>query len=110
MGQAAINAAANTHAQLVTIYPKLTAAQVWTMEAMTMLPGIDDYPKKTEVTYLADAQTMLNFAQANDMNLLSIWAIQRDNGGCPGTRDSNTCSGITQNTWDFSHLLEQFTS
>jgi len=27
-------------------------------------------------------------------------------GGCPGTRDSNTCSGITQNTWDFSQLLE----
>ena len=26
------------------------------MEAMTMLPGIDDYPKKTEVTYLADAR------------------------------------------------------
>jgi hypothetical protein len=52
---------------------------------------------------------MLSFAQANNMNLLSIWAIQRDNGGCPGTRDSNTCSGITQNAWDFSHLLEPFT-
>jgi hypothetical protein len=52
---------------------------------------------------------MLNFAQANNMKFLSIWAIQRDNGGCPGTRDSNTCSGIVQNTWDFSHLLEPFT-
>jgi hypothetical protein len=110
MGQAAINAANNTHTQLAGIYPTLTSAQTWAMEAMTMLPGIDDYPKKTEVTYLPDAQAMLNFAQANGMNLLSIWAIQRDNGGCPGTRDSNTCSGITQNTWDFSHLLEPFTS
>jgi hypothetical protein len=109
MGQAAINAATNTHAQLTTIFPSLTSAQLWNMEAMTLLPGIDDYPKKTEVTFLADAQAMLNFAQANNMNLLSIWAIQRDNGGCPGTRDSNTCSGITQNTWDFSHLLEPFT-
>jgi hypothetical protein len=110
MGQAAINAATNTHAQLAGIFPSLTSAQIWNMEAMTMLPGIDDYPKKTEVTYLPDAQTMLNFAQANNMNLLSIWAIQRDNGGCPGTRDSNTCSGITQNPWDFSHLLRPFTS
>jgi hypothetical protein len=109
MGQAAINAATNTHAQLSSIYPSLTSAQLWTMQAMTMLPGIDDYPKKTEVTYLPDARTMLNFAQANGMNLLSIWAIQRDNGGCPGTRDSNTCSGVTQNAWDFSHLLEPFT-
>jgi len=110
MGQAAINAANNTHAQLTSIFTNLTSAQIWNSEAMTMLPGIDDYPKKTEVTYLPDAQTMLNFAQANGMNFLSIWAIQRDNGGCPGTRDSNTCSGIAQNTWDFSHLLEPFTS
>jgi hypothetical protein len=109
MGQAAINAATNTHAQLAAIYPNLTPAQIWNTEAMTMLPGIDDYPKKTEVTYLTDAQTMLNLAHANGMNFLSIWAIQRDNGGCPGTRDSNTCSGITQNSWDFSHLLGSFT-
>src|SRR5712691_7048705 len=109
MGQAAVNAANNTHTQLTSIFPNLTSAQIWTMEGMTMLPGIDDYPKKTEVTYLPDAQTMLNFAQANGMNFLSIWAIQRDNGGCPGTKDSNTCSGIVQNTWDFSHLLEPFT-
>jgi hypothetical protein len=109
MGQAAINAASNTHTQLAGIYPGLTSTQIWTMEAMTMLPGIDDYPKKTEVTQLNDAQAMLGFAQAQNMNFLSIWAIQRDNGGCPGTRDSNTCSGITQNTWDFSHLLEPFT-
>ena len=105
MGQAAINAANNTHIQLATIDPTLT----WSNLGMTLLPGIDDYPKKTEVTSLADANTMLGFAHQQGMNFLSIWAIQRDNGGCPGTRDSNTCSGITQNTWDFSHALESFT-
>jgi len=109
MGQAAINAATNTHTQLTSIFTGQSSAQIWSMEGMTLLPGIDDYPKKTEVTSLADAQTMLNFAQANGMNFLSIWAVQRDNGGCPGTRDSNTCSGIAQNPWDFSHLLEAFT-
>jgi len=108
MGQAAINAATNTHAQMASIFPNLTSAQIWNMEGMTLLPGIDDYPKKTENTSLADAQTMLNFAQSNNMNFLSIWAIQRDNGGCPGTTDSNTCSGIVQNPWDFSHVLEPF--
>jgi len=110
MGTAAENAANNTHTQLESIFPGLTSAQIWTMEGMTMLPGIDDLKKKTEVTYEPDASTMLGFAQTNGMNFLSIWAIQRDNGGCPGTPDSNTCSGITQNTWDFSHILEPFTS
>jgi hypothetical protein len=109
MGTAAENAANATNTQLQSIFPGLTAAQAWNMEGMTLLPGIDDLRKKTEVTYEPDATTMLQFAQANNMNFLSIWAIQRDNGGCPGTVDSNTCSGITQNTWDFSHILEPFT-
>ena len=110
MGTAAENAATNTETQLQSIYPGMTAAQLWNMEGMTLLPGIDDLRKKTEVTSEADATTMLNFAKANNMNFLSIWAVQRDNGGCPGTVDSNTCSGITQNTWDFSHILEPFTA
>ena len=25
------------------------------------------------------------------MSLVPIWAGQRDNGGCPGTRDGNAC-------------------
>jgi hypothetical protein len=109
MGTAAENAATSTHTQLESIFTGLTPAQLWNMEGMTLLPGIDDLRKKTEVTYEPDATTMLGFAQANNMNFLSIWAIQRDNGGCPGTVDSNTCSGITQNTWDFSQILEPFT-
>jgi chitinase len=44
------------------------------------------------------------------MSWLSIWALQRDNGGCPGTADSNTCSGIKQPPWSFSHLREPCTS
>ena len=43
------------------------------------------------------------------MSDLSIWAIQRDNGKCAGGRAANNCSGITQGTWDFSHLLSTFT-
>jgi hypothetical protein len=109
MGKAATDAATNTEAQLGTIFKGKTPAQLWSMLGMTMLPGIDDFPKKTEVTSLGDAGTMLSFAQSNGMNFLSIWAIQRDNGGCPGTTDSNTCSGIAQNPWDFSHLLNPFT-
>jgi hypothetical protein len=106
MGAAAISAAQGLHDQLASHYPSKTSAQLWAMEANTILPGIDDYPKKTEVTYLADAQRLLTFAQANGIDTLSIWAIQRDNGGCPGVTDSNSCSGIVQNTWDFSRLLE----
>jgi hypothetical protein len=110
MGAAAVSAAKGLHAQLATLYPGKTAARLWAMEGNTILPGIDDYPGKTEVTYLADAQTVLSFAQSKGIGTLSMWAIQRDNGGCPGVTDANDCSGIVQNTWDFTHLLQPYTS
>jgi hypothetical protein len=109
MGAAAISAAQGLHSQLASLYPSKTSAQLWAMEGNTILPGIDDYPKKTEVTYLPDAQRLYDFAQANGIGTLSIWAIQRDNGGCPGVTDSNSCSGIVQSPWDFSHILVPFT-
>jgi len=109
MGAAAISAAQGLHAQLATLYPGKTSEQLWAMEGNTILPGIDDYPKKTEVTFVADAQQLLSFAQANGIGTLSMWASQRDNGGCPGARDKNNCSGIVQNTWDFTHVLSPYT-
>jgi hypothetical protein len=109
MGAAAISAAQGLFAQLQALYPSKTAAELWAMQGNTIMPGIDDYPRRTEVTYLSDAQRLLDFARANGIGLLSMWAIQRDNGGCPGSGGSNDCSGIAQNTWDFTHLLAPFT-
>jgi len=106
MGTAALKALAGTHRQLGRLYPGLSQPRLWALEGITLLPGIDDYPKKTEVTYLADARLVRNFARAHRLPLISIWAIQRDNGGCPGAIDSNSCSGIKQPRWAFSHLLE----
>jgi hypothetical protein len=109
MGQSAINALNGLHTQLAQLLPGKTSAQIWAIEGATIMNGLDDYPRRTESTSLADAQQLLNFATANGMSNLSMWAIQRDNGGCPGNTGANNCSGIVQNTWDFSHLLNPFT-
>ncbi len=93
------------------LYPAKTSAQVWAMQGATIMNGLDDYPRKTESTSVQDAQQLLDFARTEGagMSTLSMWAIQRDNGGCPGSTGSNNCSGIVQNTWEFSHVLSQFT-
>ncbi len=109
MGAEAVSAARHVHRQLASLYPGASSARLWAMLGMTLLPGIDDYMPAREVTRLSDAARMLRFARAHGMNFLSIWAIQRDNGRCPGAFDSNTCSGIRQPDWAFSHLLEPFT-
>jgi hypothetical protein len=102
MGTAAINAANGTAAQLSNIGLNAKIG-------ITLMPGLDDYPKKTEQTTVAHAQQVLNFAKANGVDTLSMWAIQRDNGDCPGNTGSNSCSGIVQNSWDFTHVLQPFT-
>ena len=108
MGGAAISAAEGLFDQLRALYPTKTDAKLWAMEGITIQPGIDDYPRKTEITYLSDAQTLLDFASSIGIGTLSMWATQRDTGGCPGSKGPN-CSGIAQNTWDFSHMLNPFT-
>ena len=102
MGTAATDAADGTAAQLQKLGLNAKIG-------ITLMPGLDDYPKKTEKTTLAHAQQVLDYANANGLDTLSIWAIQRDNGGCPGVTGSNSCSGIVQNTWDFTHMLQPFT-
>jgi hypothetical protein len=110
MGTLAIRAATNVHRQLKAIYPKLTSAQLWQKLGFTMMPGIDGYPRDTEVTDVSMARRIMNFARAKEMSYLSIWALQRDNGDCPGVGNDAGCSGISQQPWAFSHLLERFTS
>jgi hypothetical protein len=110
MGQAAINALTGLHAQLHTLLPSLSDAQLWAMEGATIMNGIDDYPRKTEVTTLADTQLLRDFAVSHGMSALSMWAVQRDNGNCPGVGGANDCSGIAQSPWAFSNILKTFTS
>jgi len=104
----AIDAANGLLGQLAALYPGKTAAERAAMVGITLMPGLDDYPRRTESTSVADAQSVYDFARSNGFNTLSIWAVQRDNGGCPGSTGSNNCSGIAQDTWAFSHVLNPF--
>ncbi|MFD4942293.1 glycosyl hydrolase family 18 protein [Streptomyces sp. NPDC058239] len=95
--------------QLAGLYPARTDAQLWGMTGIIEMPGIDDYgPAETFTT--ADATSVYNWAVSKGVSTLSFWALQRDNGGCPGTGGSDSCSGIAQDTWYFSHTFEPFTS
>src|SRR3954447_16969272 len=109
MGTAAINAVTGVRNFLPSIVAGKTDAQYWAMIGATIMNGIDDYPKKTETTTLAHTQQLFTFAKSKGMSVLSMWAIQRDNGGCPGNGGANNCSGIVQNTWDFSKILIPYT-
>ena len=101
MGLSAQQAASNTHNQVV-------AAGLTASIGVTPMIGIND--TNTEIFQLADAQSLLNFANANSyITRLSMWSVARDNGGCPNQGfASPTCSGITQSNWAFSNIFKPF--
>ncbi|MEU6773760.1 carbohydrate binding domain-containing protein [Streptomyces sp. NPDC046759] len=100
-------AASGLHGQLASLYSGLSDSQLWNMVGVTEMPGVDDYgPAETFTT--ADAPTVYDWAVAKGINTLSFWALQRDNGGCPGSGASDTCSGIAQDTWYFTHSFAPF--
>ena len=107
MGAAAVRELTAMHRQLAAFYPRASAQRRWRMEGITLMPGVDDNPRKTEVTSLRNARQVRAFTRAHRIPLVSIWAVQRDNGRCPGRGGANSCSGIRQATWAFSHLLER---
>jgi hypothetical protein len=101
-------AAAGLLGQLQSLHPRLAARQLWHMIGVTEMPGIDDFGTD-ETLSQADAAAVLNWARQHQIGFLSFWAVQRDNGGCPGTKGAGNCSGLDQQTWFFSHLFEHFT-
>jgi chitinase len=95
--------------QLKTLYPGRTTAQYWGMVGITEMVGIDDYGPAETFT-IANATTVTNWAKTQGIGSLSFWALQRDNGGCPGTGGADDCSGISQTTWQNSKIMQSFTS
>ncbi|WP_405564598.1 glycosyl hydrolase family 18 protein [Streptomyces sp. NBC_01180] len=102
-------AAQGLHDQLAKLYPSKTDAQLWGSMGVIEMPGIDDFGAAETFT-TANATAVYNWAVDKGINTLSIWALQRDNGGCPGQGGSDSCSGIDQSTWQFAHTFEPFTS
>jgi hypothetical protein len=103
------SAADGLFGQLQTLYPGATATQLWHMIGVTEMPGIDDFGPD-ETFSMTDASALLSWADKQGIGFLSFWALQRDNGGCPGTKGAGACSGLSQPDWYFSHTFEPFTS
>jgi chitinase len=101
MGLSAQQAATNTHNQVV-------AAGLTASIGVTPMIGINDV--NTEIFQLSDAQSLLNFANANSyITRIAMWSVARDNGSCAGQGfASPVCSGISQSNWAFSNIFKPF--
>jgi glycosyl hydrolase family 18 (putative chitinase) len=94
---------------LQNLYPRRSVERLWSMVGITEMVGIDDFGPP-EIFTTNDAVIVESWAEKHGIAELSFWALERDNGGCPGAAGSDGCSGVHQSTWQFSHTFEPFTS
>jgi chitinase len=101
-GDAVISAATNTLAQVRSVWPGDTAANL----GVTPMIGRND----TGPTFsLADASKLVSWANGQHVGRLAFWSVGRDNGGCPNGSVQPTCSGIAQSTYQFTGIFRGYT-
>jgi chitinase len=101
-GDAVIAAATNTLAQIKSVWPNDTAANL----GVTPMIGKND---TGPVFSLADASKLVSWANGQHVGRLAFWSEGRDNGGCANGSVQPTCSGIAQSTWQFTGIFGGFT-
>ena len=107
MGTAADQAIDSTAPQVASAFGVSTGT-AYGMLGNTPMIGQND--SSGEIFTLADASTVESYAASKGIAMLSFWAEGRDNGGCPGqTSASSTCSGVSQNSGQFTQIFQAFT-
>ncbi|WHM40307.1 cellulose binding domain-containing protein [Streptomyces sp. BPTC-684] len=99
-GAAALQAAQSTQAQLKTLYPAKTDAQLWAMTGVTPMLGQNDDGR---VYDQAAARRLVTFAQGRHLGLLAFWEETRDANACTGPLYK--CTNISQQPYDFSKIF-----
>jgi len=104
MGTYAIDSAQATEAQLATLYPTKTSAQLWNMIGVTPMIGEND--EADEIFTPANEQQLLAFAQTEHIGELGFWDVTRDGNACTGSL--STCTDITQTPYEFSDIIAPY--
>ncbi len=100
MGEYGIQAITSLYNQLNTLYNGTkTSQQLWSMIGTTPMLGVNDV--NTEIFGLTDATQTLNFAQQNNIGMISMWSANRDLAGTSAT-------GITQQANDFTKIFKEY--
>lgn len=108
MGEYAIQAAQSLFGQLKSHYAAAgqskSDADLWHLIGVTPMIGQNDV--NSERFYQEDAQELLTFGQQQNLGMISMWSANRDNGSVPVGQLSGNGSGITQTSFEFSHIFE----
>lgn len=103
-GDFAVQAANSTFAQLKTLYPSKTDAQVWRMVGVTPMLGTNDDQR---IFNQDDARQLVTFAKTKHLGVLAFWEMTRDRNACNGAL--YMCTNIPQAPYEFSKIFAGYT-
>jgi chitinase len=95
------------NSQLMSAYG-WTSAQAYQHEGFSGMNGRTD---SAEYFYQSDFQSVLSFAESNDLSRFTFWSVGRDRQcNPPGNNGalSAECSSVPQNSWDFTTYAVAF--
>jgi len=72
------------------------------------ISGMNGLSDQQELTSPATWQQIRDWAQQRHLARLAFWSVNRDRP-CPGGGVVSNCSGISQNTWQFTAITATFT-
>lgn len=101
LGQIATGSADATAKQLQAAISGLGAADSYRMVGVTPMIGHND---DSEVFSLDNARTLIAFAKAKQLGLVSFWAIQRDEK-CAASVDLDLCNGVDSADWQYDQIF-----
>jgi hypothetical protein len=103
-GQLAGQAVDGLHNLLKTAYG-YSDDQAYRHSGISAMNGITD---ERAVVNVSDFNTMLRYAQQHHIARFTYWSQNRDRPCRGGYPNDDTCSGASQNDWDFTRVVAQY--
>ncbi|AXI80909.1 chitinase [Peterkaempfera bronchialis] len=83
-----------------------TDDQAYRHSGISSMNGITD---DKETVTVADFRTITGYAQQHHLARLTFWSTNRDRPCAAGYPNDDTCSGVSQQAWDFTRALTAYT-
>ncbi|MEV4760507.1 chitinase, partial [Micromonospora sp. NPDC049559] len=80
-------------------------ADAYRRMGISSMNGITD---NSETVTQADFNTMLGYVQQHQLARFTYWALNRDRPCAGGGDATSSCSGISQQNWDFTRIIAQY--
>jgi hypothetical protein len=83
-----------------------TDEEAYAHSGLSSMNGITD---AQETVTTDNFQTILGYAQQNHLARLSFWSVNRDRPCSGAYPNDDTCSGVTQDAWQFTKIFAGYT-